>query len=195
MIFCCIGVYPVNLVEPIRDLEDIDKLKEALKKHNMRDYFLFVLGINTGMRISELLKLKVGDLFCDGAVVSSIHINQVEYPINKVIKDCFILYQNSIPKNEEIVDAYLFQSRKGSEPIDRSHAYRILNDVAHELKLPYKIGTHTLRKTFGYHHYRQNRDIKYLQRLFNQSSSKQTLKFIGVWEKDDKVEKVMELNL
>lgn len=185
----------MNFVEPIRDIEDIEKLKSTLKEQNMRDYFLFVLGINTGMRISELLTLKVGDLMCNDNVVPSIQVKNEEIPINTVVKECFLLYQTSITKNENLVDTYLFQSRKGHDPIDRSHAYRILNDAAQKLGLPYKIGPHTLRKTFGYHYYKKNKDVKYLQKLFNHSSSKQTLSYIGELEIKNKNESIIELNL
>lgn len=186
----------MNLVDPIRNREDIDKLKEALIDHNIRDYFLFVLGINTGMKISELLSLKVEDMLLNNTVASSIHINQVEYPVNQVVKECFSTYKNNILESGVTKDKYLFQSRKGSYPIDRSHAYRILNDVAKKLNMPYKIGTNTLRKTFGYHHYLQNKDVKYLQKLFNHSSSKQTLAYIGVLETDVKTNNnVKEVNL
>ena len=52
----------MNTVEPIRDVGDIEKMKSYLLASNYRDYLLFVLGINTGLRISDLLKLKVSDI-------------------------------------------------------------------------------------------------------------------------------------
>ena len=52
----------MNFVQPIRDSEQIQQIKEYLKEKNARNYILFVMGINTGLRISDILKLKVGDL-------------------------------------------------------------------------------------------------------------------------------------
>ncbi len=52
----------MNFVQPIRDPEKIQKIKEYLKENNERNYILFVMGINTGLRISDILKLKIGDL-------------------------------------------------------------------------------------------------------------------------------------
>jgi integrase len=51
----------MNTVEPIRDLTQIEAMKEILKSNSIRDYLLFVMGINTGLRISDLLALKQGD--------------------------------------------------------------------------------------------------------------------------------------
>lgn len=52
----------MNFVQPIRDTEQIQQIKDYLKEKNERNYILFVMGINTGLRISDILKLKVGDL-------------------------------------------------------------------------------------------------------------------------------------
>ncbi|ANS45905.1 putative integrase/recombinase YoeC [Bacillus thuringiensis] len=52
----------MNFVQPIRDPEQIQQMKAYLKEKNARNYMLFVLGINTGLRISDILKLKVGDV-------------------------------------------------------------------------------------------------------------------------------------
>ena len=85
---------------------------------------------------------------------------------------------------------YLFASRKGAGPISRVQAYRILNRAARDVGLD-EIGTHTLRKTFGYHFYRANHNVAMLQQLFNHSSPSITLRYIGItqdeiaeeWEK------------
>lgn len=77
-------------------------------------------------------------------------------------------------------DEYLFQSQKGvNQPISRVQAYRILNEAAEELGLV-EIGTHTIRKTFGYFHYKKYHDVALLQKLFNHSAPSITLKYIGI---------------
>jgi integrase len=74
----------------------------------------------------------------------------------------------------------LIASRKGkNQPITRVQAYRILNDTAAWLNLS-EIGTHTMRKTFGYWHYKQHKDIAILQDIFNHSAPSITLKYIGI---------------
>lgn len=163
-------------VEPIRDIEKIKKMKDLLLKQDYRDYLLFTLGINTGFRISDILKLKVKDL------KRKSHIEITEKKTGKTKRQ----YINSIKKDidryiKEMDDyEYLFQSRKGiNKPISRIQAYRILKKAADKLGID-KVGTHTLRKTFGYHHYQRNKDVAILQKLFNHSSPTITLEYIGI---------------
>ena len=78
------------------------------------------------------------------------------------------------------IGEYLFQSQKGiNKPISASQAYRIISSAATNVGLT-EIGTHTMRKTFGYHHYQQYHDIAMLQEIFNHSSPSITLRYIGI---------------
>lgn len=52
----------MNYVQPIRDPEKVQQIKEFFKEENHRNYLLFLMGINTGIRISDILKLKVVDV-------------------------------------------------------------------------------------------------------------------------------------
>ena len=165
----------MNEVQPIRDKEIIAKFKNELLKKSYRDYMLFVIGINTGLRISDILPLKVKD-------VTGIHIiikekktgKNKRFKINSNLRaelDKYIINMND--------NDYLFPSRKGDKPISRIQAYRILNDVAEKLGVP-EVGTHTLRKTFGYWHYKQFKDVAILQKIFNHSAPSVTLEYIGI---------------
>lgn len=73
-------------------------------------------------------------------------------------------------------------------PIGRVQAYRILNSAAKAVGLS-EIGTHTLRKTFGYHFYQQYKDVALLQELFNHSAPSVTLRYIGI--NQDALDKAM----
>src|SRR5699024_227888 len=75
-------------------------------------------------------------------------------------------------------DAYLFKSQKGSRAISTTQVYRILNDAADLLDRD-DIGTHTMRKTFGYHHYKQFKDVAILQEIFNHTAPSITMRYIG----------------
>lgn len=164
-------------VQPIRDKKKIEEMKTELLKQGYRDYMLFVLGINTGLRISDLLDLKVQD------VKDKTHIILTEqktgkikrFMINNQLKQDIDQYIKNMNDNE-----YLFQSQKGhNQAISRVQAYRILNKAAENIGLE-EIGTHTLRKTFGYWHYKQYKDIALLQELFNHSAPSVTLRYIGI---------------
>jgi integrase len=166
----------MNFVQPIRDPEKVEAIKQFLKEQNERNYLLFLIGINTGLRISDILKLKVGD-------VKGTHISirekktgkQKRIRITPSLKRELKWYVEG--KNDE---EYLIKSRNGcNKPIGRSMAYKILRKVAERFNLD-EIGTHTLRKTFGYHFYQQTKDVAMLQEIFNHSSPAITLKYIGV---------------
>lgn len=167
----------MNEVQPIRDKNKIEEMKIELLKNCYRDFMLFLVGINTGLRISDLLKLIVKD------VKNKTHIILKEQKTGK-IKKFFINSQL-----REGIDKYiqgmedkecLFKSQKGNnKPISRVQAYRILNNASEKIGLK-EIGTHTLRKTFGYWHYQQYKDIALLQELFNHSAPSITLRYIGI---------------
>ena len=82
----------------------------------------------------------------------------------------------TIDKNKA---AYLFQSRRSQDRIHRVQAWKILNAAAQEVGLS-EIGTHTLRKTFGYHFYQKYKDVAVLQQIFNHSSPAVTMRYIGI---------------
>jgi len=167
----------MKFVQPIRDKDKIKEIKALLLKSNYRNYALFTLGINTGFRISDILEIKVSD------VINRTHIAIKEKKTGKLKK----AYINSSLKEE--LDKYifdmndedfLFRSREGeNKPISRVRAYQLLTDVAKKVGLE-EIGTHTLRKTFGYWHYKQHKDIALLQELFNHSAPSVTLRYIGI---------------
>ena len=86
---------------------------------------------------------------------------------------------------------YLFKSRNGvNKPITRVMAYMIINEACKACGIQDNIGTHTLRKTFGYHHYQTFHDVAILQYLLNHSSPSITLRYIGIAQ--DNVEQTLQ---
>ena len=163
-------------VEPIQDKETIRECMEYLKYKNERNLVMFSIGINAGLRISDILPLKVKD------VKNVTHIKIIEKKTGKAKRFKINPYlRKEIDKYIENMsdDDYLFPSRKGNKPITRVQAYRILNDVAEKLGIE-EVGTHTLRKTFGYWHYQQYKDVAILQEIFNHSAPSITLRYIGI---------------
>ena len=164
------------LVEPIRRKKDIQKIKKILLKQNYRDYVLFCLGINSGLRISDILKLDVKD------VKNKNFIQLFEkktgkfkkFPINKTLKA--MLYKYTKNKNiYEPLFTTVFNNR-----MDRITAYRIIKNACIKANLEENIGTHTLRKTFGYFYYKKFKNILMLQHIFNHSTPAITLRYIGI---------------
>ncbi|MBS4750333.1 site-specific integrase [Carnobacteriaceae bacterium zg-ZUI78] len=175
----------MNYVEPIRNKDDIQAMKDYLLEWNERNYMLFLFGINSGLRIGDILKLKVKD-------VQGWHIRIREKKTNKqktikmtpVLKKEIRRYVQGKPLHH-----YLFQSRNGkNKPITRCMAYLILKIAAEEVGI-LNVGTHTMRKTFGYHYYKKTKDVAMLMEIFNHSSPAITLKYIGI--RQDQQDKAM----
>ncbi|HWQ88881.1 MAG TPA: site-specific integrase [Desulfitobacteriaceae bacterium] len=186
----------MEFVQPIRDKKALETMKKILKASNIRDYCLFVLGINSGLRISDLLNLQVANVLDKkGKIKDRITIR--EKKTNK-LKD-FPLGETSRKALKEYLDTKkpgqaLFPSRKGDKPITRQQAYRILNDAARSIGITEKIGTHSLRKTFGYHAFQAGVDITRIQKLLNHSSPSVTLAYIGITQ-DELDDVYLNLNL
>ena len=173
----------MELVEPIRSKKQVDALKKYLRGQNIRDYLLFVLGINSGLRISDLLKLTVKDV--QGQERISIREqktgNAKDFPLSENCKKAIHEYL----KLAKVTDGYLFTSRKGhNQPITRIQAYRILSEAAKTVGITEPIGTHTLRKTFGYHAYINGTDVTRIQKLLNHSAPSVTLAYIGITKQE-----------
>ncbi|WBL16036.1 tyrosine-type recombinase/integrase [Sutcliffiella sp. NC1] len=183
----------MKYVEAIKKIEDIQAIKQFLKNQSLRDYLLFVMGINTGLRISELLCLRWEDVLDnDGDVKEFLQLpNLPPIYLNQQVQISISEYLNNELPNQ---DHFIFQSKKLSGPISRQQAYRIINSAAKEVGIPDKIGTHTLRKTYGYHAFNKGIAISLLQKIFNHTSSSETLRYLGITKCKDSPVKI-DVNL
>ncbi|MEK5278743.1 MULTISPECIES: site-specific integrase [Paenibacillus] len=167
----------MNFVQPIRDQETIDEIKGFLKGQSDRNHLMFVFGINTGLRIQDILKLRVRDVSGDQIVMTEMKTKKRKFiQINPTLKRDIKKYTAVMDK-----DDYLFPSRQGgkNKPIKRDMAYKVMRKAADEFGLV-DIGTHTLRKTFGYHMYQKTKDITLVQNLLNHSDKSITMRYIGM---------------
>ncbi len=170
----------MTTVEPIKNKNDIYKVEKLLLKQSKRDLLLFTIGINCGLRITDLLSLNVED------VRNRTHIKITEkkttkfkqFPINSKLKPMIDDFIKGRKLNEP-----LFLSHWGHR-LDRTTAYYTIRNACQKAGLQEKIGTHSMRKTFGYHHYQQFKDVVILQKIFNHSSPQITLRYIGI-EQDE----------
>jgi integrase len=189
----------MELVQPIRDKKKIEAMKKVLLGQSKRDYLLFVLGINSGLRISDILKMRVCDVIDErGKPKAYYELREQKtgkvkrFPFPKNVQKAIADYLSDYDGDHE---RYLFVSRKGdNQPITRQHAWYIINEAARKVEITDKIGTHTLRKTFGYHAYKNGTDIVLLQQIFNHSAPSVTLRYIGITQ-DDIDSVVINLNL
>ena len=165
-------------VQPLRTQQEINDFLFCLRrnKNANRDVFLFLIGINSGLRMSDIVKLQKKD------IISSKNPRIVEKKTGKTR----ILYLSSLQdliqdytKDLEPED-YLFPSTKGGH-LEVNTVYQMFQKVANLLGRD-DIGTHTLRKTFGYHYYKKTKDVATLMEIFGHSSEKITKRYIGINE-------------
>lgn len=179
----------MNTVQPIRDIKKIQTMRTLLREKDEKYLIMFALGINSGLRVSDVLTLRVEDVRDKDHIVLKEQKTKKEkrFLINKPLKKEIAQY---IEKRGLIEGDYLIPSRKGkNKPITRIQAYRVLNEVGKTIGLD-EVGTHTMRKTFGYHHYKKMHDVAMLQDIFNHSSPSITLRYIGI--NDDEKDKSMQ---
>ena len=166
----------MTIVEPIRNKDDIKKVEMILKKQGLRNLLFFTIGTNCGLRISDILALNVGD------VQGRTHLHIIEkktgkskkLPINSKLKPMFEEFTKGRCADEPLF-LTIFQNR-----LERYAAYYIIKYACKKAGLQEKVGTHTMRKTFGYHHYKKYKDIAMLQKIFNHSNPQLTLRYIGI---------------
>ena len=188
-------------VFPIKRRDQLGAMASWLKDNADRKYLLgFILGINLGLRANELLELKRSDLFFPNGEIRCISGDYAD------TTDRISVFQEKVDKrrslylNESCVraipwyyadttnlysDDYVFSSREGGH-IEVDTLRKVLKEAAKACGIKQNIGTHTLRKTFGYFHYQSNHDIVFLQRLFGHSSALITMRYIGVADEEEK---------
>lgn len=200
--------------QPIRSKADRDAMIRYFLKRSLRDYALFIFGIYTGRRISDLVALNVRDVaYIDRRgyfrIADRLEIwekktgkyatlrlhSRIKWALGKYLKE----RRKTAPSMEAVLEEPLFRSQKArihdrqQFRITQQHAWRVLTDAAHACGLSYKIGTHSLRKTFGYMLYQKGKNIELIQDLLNHSSPEITLSYIGITQ-DDKDEAILSLD-
>lgn len=177
-------------VEPIRNKLKIKRMYYYLNEKDPKYGLLFKFGLNTGLRISDILPIKVKDIFnSDGEFRDYLVIKEKKTKKEKKIKLNDALrkaIKDYVEQQKLSPDSYLFHSRKGSY-FGRVQAYRVLKEAANACGIE-NFGTHSLRKTWGYWTYKMSKyNIGLIMDTFNHSNQSITLRYIGVSQdqKDD----------
>jgi integrase len=170
-------------VEPIRDRAKINQMYYYLVNKDIKYGLMFKFGLNTGLRISDILPVKLEDIInYDGQFREYFILNEKKTGKEKKIKINNSLcneINSYITKVSLSPGSYLFTSRKGAY-LGRVQAYRILKEAADNIGLE-NFGTHSLRKTWGYWTYKlSNHNVGLIMETFNHSSPSITLRYIGI---------------
>lgn len=170
-------------VEPLRDIKKIKAMINYLKDRNERDYLLFMFGINTGLRIGDIISMKYKDIFTDKGTFKQYLVirerktnKEKKIKLNEALKKALKFFVNH---GKLTTNSFLFASKKGGH-IGRIQAYRTLKQAAKALAIE-DFGTHSMRKTWGYHTYKASKyNIGLIMEMFNHASQKVTLRYIGI---------------
>ena len=178
----------MNTVEPIRDINSVRRIKGNLKEQkNPRDLLLFVLGINTGLRISDILPLKLSDVQDKkGDPKNYIYLTE-----KKTHKQRKIILNSEVKKALQIyftksdiydLNSYLFTSDRDNKnrPLTKAMAWHLVNKWCRGVGIIERVGTHTLRKTLGYQMRKSGIAIEVIQEMLGHSSVGLTSRYIGI---------------
>lgn len=187
--------------EPIKSMDDIIRISQFLiEKKRFRDNMLFIVGINFGLRVSDLRTLRFSHLINDDCTFrdrfpilekktknTRKHQRNRYISINTAVVEAVTLYLENTPGVH--LSDYMFRSASNNgcnenKPISKQAVDAVLKGVAKDLGLGNRMATHSLRKTFAYHQMVMSgndpRKLLLLQKMFGHSTAAQTLDYIGI---------------
>lgn len=160
----------MGVINPIKDRQVIEKMKGYLREKNFRYYLLFRIGLNLGLPVNQLLELQVSDVLGKEKIV----VNDYQVKICKSLQNEIMFFLG------DRTEGYLFRNGE-NKPLTRFQLYNILKEAAEAACFRGSIGTLTLRKTFAYWAYKEQRIyLPLLSRYLNHHTAGHTLKYIGV---------------
>lgn len=186
----------MNTAQPIRNKMELKKFKNYYRTTapNNRNYLLVTIGLNTALRISDILKLQWMDVYDSARNCFRSHICLTEHKTGKISKiyinenllEALTIYRSFLSDTQAppTDGEYLFRGT-GREPISRVQAYRIIKNAAIACEIPGSISPHSLRKTFGYFAWKSGIAPVMLMNLFNHSSFEITKRYLGI-DQDDR---------
>ena len=173
-------------VDPIRRPKDISAIA-MLTQNNARDHLLFLMGVNNGIRIGDLIKLKVQDVK-DLKIGETVNIVESKtgkknvLVINKIVYKALKNYLEKVEPNDQ---DYLFPSRKGNSHLKSQAVSKLIKKWTKAINLKGSYGCHTLRKTFGYIQRTQfGVGFEILCKRYNHSSPSITMHYLGIQDKE-----------
>ena len=196
-------VYPFNAEEVKEVIGVFDKRIEEARNNNQkqiacRNKMLFLIGVNVGLRASDLTQLRWSYFYKNDMTFKEYYMLQpkkqiktgkfVKIYFNKTVKKAIENYVNDYPIED--LDSYLFKSRKGESPISERGLWKIVVDVAADAGIDKNVGSHSLRKTWARTIYDKADDksdaLVMLQECLRHSDSLTTLRYISIMDEEKK---------
>ena len=188
----------MKTTQPIRNKNQVRALAEYyLKRGQIRNYVLIVMGLYTALRISDLLRLRWDDVydFTKGCVRVSITISEKKTGKSKTIAlNTGIIKALTIFSGAARPGAFIIENKNTCKAISRIQAYRLIRAAAEALSFRDSVSCHSLRKTFGYHAWKNGVSPAVLMDIYNHSTMAITRRYLGV-SQDDRDEVYLGLSL
>ena len=171
-----------NLSEPIKIKEHVEAVEEYLASYSKRNQLIWVFGINTGLRVSDILGLNIDDV----KNKTYVEIREKKtgkykrFPLNDKLKKLIREYLKIRENQYSIGEGEPLFIGKKHHRLGRSQVFRFIKDACAKLGIMGNFSSHTMRKSFGYFFYKQYNDIALLQKILNHSSPSITLRYIGI---------------
>ena len=188
----------MGTTQPIRNKKTLENFRNYYKKeeNKPRNYALIVFGLNSALRISDILNLKWKDVCNSAGYLEHIIVTEKKtgkknvLALNRAMKEALDYYRKTI----ETIDSehYIFSSQKvKDEPNTRSQAFRIIQKAAQKCGMKEPVSCHSLRKTFGYYAWKNGTPPALLMSIYNHSSYEITKRYLGIeqLDKDEVYEK------
>jgi integrase len=178
--------------QPIRNKHQVRELADYyLKRGELRNHLLIVMGVHTALRICDLLRLTWDDVydFDRGRIRESVALTEKKTGKTKLVAlNKAIIAALNLCKAFAKRGQYLIKSRKGvNKAISRVQAYRLICEAAEALNFTVRVSCHSLRKTFGYHAWKNGVSPAVIMEIYNHSNFAVTRRYLGVTQ-DDKDE-------
>ena len=185
------------IIEPLRTQREIDQLKDYLYKTNLRNYAIFIVGINTNLRASDLVNLRYGPV--SRAINEDIAVPIVEKKtgkrkslrLNRAAKTAL---QGYLATQQALKIDDLIFTRADGLPISTAALSSGFKYWCRQADLVGNFASHTMRKTWAYHHHKAGASIPTLMAMMNHRSQKQTLDYLCITAQDE-VEEYDRVNL
>jgi len=187
----------MKTTEPIRNKHQVRQLAEYyLKRGEIRNYVLIVMSVYTALRISDLLRIRWDDVydFEKKRVRESVSITEKKtrktkiIALNSQIKTALATYAFAANPG-----AFIIENKRTGKAISRIQAYRLIRAAAEALEFLARVSCHSLRKTFGYHAWKNNVSPAVIMDIYNHSSFAVTQRYLGITQ-DDKNAVYISLN-
>ena len=187
----------MKTTEPIRNKHQVRELAMYyLKRGEIRNHVLIVMGVHTALRISDLLRIRWDDVydFEKKRVRDSVSITEKKtgktkiVALSKNIKTALNLFSFAAKPG-----TFIIENKRTRKAISRIQAYRLIRAAAEALGFSFRVSCHSLRKTFGYHAWKDGVSPVVIMDIYNHTSLAVTQRYLGV-SQDDRNEVYLNLD-